>query len=187
MGYYVADGGSGVTSDAAWTNLVNVALADLTFRVDWDAGQDLGPTATWTVQILLPPSVIDCGLTGTTNHAQNSGYFVVTVDGVVLSNHTTEREAVEAAVNAELANPGKDVRYRHDYEVKVEEVIPAPTPVPTPTPTPTLTPTPTPTPTPTLTGLLFSTEFDMPEWTQGGGLDPTGDPLISTTATDAGR
>jgi hypothetical protein len=40
--------------------------------------------------------------------AVNAGYYVVSVNGVDVSKHTTEREAVEAAV------------YRHDYVVKVE-------------------------------------------------------------------
>jgi hypothetical protein len=48
-----------------------------------------------------------------------------------------------------------------------EVVAQAPVPVPVPSPTPTQTSTATPTPV-----LEFSTDFDIPEWTQGGGLDP---------------
>lgn len=51
--------------------------------------------------------------------AQQSGYFQVMLNGVVLSRHTAEREAIENANDAKLANPDADVRYSHDYEVVV--------------------------------------------------------------------
>ncbi len=50
--------------------------------------------------------------------ATKAGYFVVSVDGVEVSKHLQEREAIESAVNRVL--PGNDVRYRHDYEVVVQ-------------------------------------------------------------------
>lgn len=57
--------------------------------------------------------------------AVGSGYYTVSVNGVEVSRHTTEREAIEAAVNREQAKHGEVVRYRHDYVVKVEDdVIP---------------------------------------------------------------
>jgi hypothetical protein len=43
---------------------------------------------------------------------------VVSVNGVDVSQHRTEREAIESALNRVL--PGKDVRYRHDYLVVVQ-------------------------------------------------------------------
>jgi hypothetical protein len=43
---------------------------------------------------------------------------VVSVNGVDVSQHRTEREAIESAWNRVL--PGKDVRYRHDYLVVVQ-------------------------------------------------------------------
>lgn len=36
-----------------------------------------------------------------------------------MSSHATEREAVESAVNRELAKPADVVEYRHDYVVRV--------------------------------------------------------------------
>lgn len=93
--------------------------------------------------------------------ANGSGYYVVSVNGVDVSRHTAEREAIEAAVNRELTTQADVVLYRHDYAVRVEQDAPAPAPAPTPTPTPTPTPS-----------VVFSTAFDMPEWTQGGGSDP---------------
>lgn len=50
--------------------------------------------------------------------ALRSGQFIVSVDGVDVSKHTTEREALESAVNR--VKPGNDVRYRHDYVVVVQ-------------------------------------------------------------------
>lgn len=50
--------------------------------------------------------------------ASRAGYFIVSVDGVEVSKHLQEREAIESAVNKVL--PGNDVRYRHDYEVVVQ-------------------------------------------------------------------
>lgn len=75
--------------------------------------------------------------------AQGSGYYIVSVDGVDTTQHVTEREAIESAVNQEQANPAATVTYRHDYIVRVEEVadtVPAPAPTPEPAPQPTLTP-----------------------------------------------
>jgi hypothetical protein len=50
--------------------------------------------------------------------ALKAGYFIVSVDGVDVSKHTQEREAIESAVSRVL--PGNDVRYRHDYVVVVQ-------------------------------------------------------------------
>lgn len=65
--------------------------------------------------------------------AQGSGYYIVSVNGTDTTQHVTEREAIESAVNQEQSNPAAVVAYRHDYIVRVEEVA---DPVPTPTPTP---------------------------------------------------
>lgn len=62
--------------------------------------------------------------------AVGSGYFVVSVNGTDVSNHTTEREAIEASVNRELGKPDDVVEYRHDYKVKVEEEVVSPPPPP---------------------------------------------------------
>jgi hypothetical protein len=66
--------------------------------------------------------------------AVGAGYYRVYKDGAEISRHTNEREAVEAASNLELANPGVVVTYKHDYEVKVEATGTVPIPVPIPTP-----------------------------------------------------
>jgi hypothetical protein len=50
--------------------------------------------------------------------ALKAGYFIVSVDGVDVSKHTQEREAIESAVSRVL--PGNDVRYRHEYVVVVQ-------------------------------------------------------------------
>ena len=60
--------------------------------------------------------------------AVGSGYFIVSVNGADVSNHTTEREAIESAANRELASPADEVRYRHDYVVWVEQPSQLPQP-----------------------------------------------------------
>lgn len=52
--------------------------------------------------------------------AIGSGYHEVFVDGVKVSQHTTERGAAERAVNEYLSNPDATVEYRRDYVVVVE-------------------------------------------------------------------
>ena len=49
-----------------------------------------------------------------------SGYYHVQVNGVTVSKHLTEREAIEAAGNRELQTPADVVEYYHDYRVRVE-------------------------------------------------------------------
>jgi hypothetical protein len=44
--------------------------------------------------------------------------FVVSVNGVDVSSHFMEREAIQSAVGRVV--PGNDVRYRHDYVVVVQ-------------------------------------------------------------------
>jgi hypothetical protein len=66
--------------------------------------------------------------------AENSGYYVVVVDAVDVSNHTTEREALERATNIEQADPSKNVRIEHRYSVRVEESTVEPPPPPPPPP-----------------------------------------------------
>jgi hypothetical protein len=51
--------------------------------------------------------------------AFGQGYYEVSVDGVVVSRHIAEREALENANYAKLDNPLKTVRVKHDYEVDV--------------------------------------------------------------------
>jgi hypothetical protein len=43
---------------------------------------------------------------------------VVSVNGVDVSQHRTEREAIESSLNK--VKTGNDVRYRHDYLVVVQ-------------------------------------------------------------------
>jgi hypothetical protein len=52
--------------------------------------------------------------------ALGSGYYSVIVDDAVVSKHTAEREALENANCAKLANPAARVVVSHDYEVEVE-------------------------------------------------------------------
>lgn len=56
--------------------------------------------------------------------ARGSGYYRVFVDDVAVSQHTTEREALERATELEQADPSRDVRVEHDYIVDVEETEP---------------------------------------------------------------
>ena len=51
--------------------------------------------------------------------AKNQGYYIVNVDGAKVSQHTQEREAIEAAVNQKLAQPSSIVEYTHAYTVSV--------------------------------------------------------------------
>lgn len=77
--------------------------------------------------------------------AIGSGYFKVYKDGVEVSKHTSEREALESAINLEIINPSSNIIYKHEYEVKVESdpgPIITPIPVTTPIPTPITTPSP---------------------------------------------
>ena len=78
--------------------------------------------------VSLPLSAQTINLT-----AKNQGYYIVTVDGAKVSQHTAEREAVERAVNEKLAKPEAVVEYTHDYRVVVtlEGATPPPTPEPT--------------------------------------------------------
>ena len=65
--------------------------------------------------------------------ALDQGYFVVSVNNVDVSQHTTEREAIERAANLELTEPSSVVEYRHDYRVKVEAEASSPSAVAAPT------------------------------------------------------
>ena len=60
--------------------------------------------------------------------AIGSGYFIVLVNGAKVSQHLSEREAIEAAANRELQLPTDVVEYYHDYRVRVEGawVLPEP-------------------------------------------------------------
>lgn len=51
--------------------------------------------------------------------AIRSGLFIVAVDGLDVSSHVAEREAVESAVNQQLGAPEAVVEYRHDYAVRL--------------------------------------------------------------------
>ena len=73
--------------------------------------------------------------------AIGSGYYRVyeVLNGIYteLSKHTSEREALESGFNFEVANPSRDIRIKHDYEVRVELGLDTPAPTPTPiSPTP---------------------------------------------------
>ena len=69
--------------------------------------------------------------------ALGNGYYIVSVNGVDTTQHVSEREAIESAVNQEQANPSAVVAYRHDYIVRVEQAVaPAPAPEPEPIPGP---------------------------------------------------
>jgi hypothetical protein len=67
--------------------------------------------------------------------ALGSGYYRVLVDGAQVTQHTTEREASEEAVEQKLNNPNSTVFYIHDYSVTVDIVTLAdPEPPPPPPP-----------------------------------------------------
>lgn len=51
--------------------------------------------------------------------AAGSGYYRVMVNGVQVSQHVSEREAVEVAVNRKAAQLSNEVFYTHDYTVVV--------------------------------------------------------------------
>lgn len=53
--------------------------------------------------------------------AQQQGYYRVQVNGVEVSKHLTEREALERAQDEESLDPTRDVVVTHDYAVKVED------------------------------------------------------------------
>ena len=50
--------------------------------------------------------------------AVGSGYFIVRVNGVQVSQHSDEREACERIANIKLARPSDEVEFRHDYTVR---------------------------------------------------------------------
>jgi len=56
--------------------------------------------------------------------AEDSGYFRVFVDGVQVSQHTTEREAAERVIQEETANPAAECYYDHPYKVRAEMIGP---------------------------------------------------------------
>lgn len=51
--------------------------------------------------------------------AVGSGYYRVEANGVEISKHVTEREAIESAVTQKRADPTAAVRYAHEYLVNV--------------------------------------------------------------------
>lgn len=53
--------------------------------------------------------------------AKNSGYYRVFVDGVQVSQHITEREALEEATEQKTMAPEKEVYFDHDYKVMIEK------------------------------------------------------------------
>lgn len=52
--------------------------------------------------------------------ALGNGYYRVMDGNKQLSQHVTEREALEALANAKLENPEADVYMYHDYRVEVD-------------------------------------------------------------------
>ena len=103
--------------------------------------------------------------------AIGSGYYRVFKDGAEVSKHSSEREAVEAAVNLEATTPSANITYKHDYEVRVEANA-TPTPAPTPIPIPPTTPTPIP---PVPSSKIFA---DGPIWKSFS----TGNVLVNSAA-----
>ena len=68
--------------------------------------------------------------------ALGSGYYRVFKNGDEVSKHNSEREAMESAINMELADPSAVMTIKHDYEVRVEASVPVPAPIPEPAPAP---------------------------------------------------
>lgn len=52
--------------------------------------------------------------------AEGSGMYRVLVDGVQVSQHTSERKALKRALDEKLAQPEAEVFYEHDYLVRIE-------------------------------------------------------------------
>jgi len=83
--------------------------------------------------------------------AVGGGYIRVYVNSVQVSQHMSEREAFESAVNAKLQNPASVVTYVQSSTVRITlKNVPTPVPVPVPVPVPAPTPVPDPTPVPTV-------------------------------------
>jgi len=81
--------------------------------------------------------------------AVGGGYIRVYVNSVQVSQHMSEREAFESAVNAKLQNPASVVTYVQSSTVRITlKNVPTPAPVPVPAPIPIPIPVPVPTPTP---------------------------------------
>lgn len=55
--------------------------------------------------------------------AQGSGYYIVYLNDVHYSQHTTEREACEVSGHLKRENPDGNVKYIHDYEVDVSLLL----------------------------------------------------------------
>lgn len=53
--------------------------------------------------------------------AENSGYYYVYVEGVEVSKHVAEREAIEIAQEQKTLTPEKEVWLEHDYKVRVDK------------------------------------------------------------------
>lgn len=51
--------------------------------------------------------------------AKQSGFYVVYKDGVVVSQHTSERKAIESAEGQKMDFPESLITYKHEYEVDV--------------------------------------------------------------------
>ena len=52
--------------------------------------------------------------------AKNQGYYILTKDGIKVSQHTAEREAIESGAEIKRNNPVSVVEYKHDYIVSIE-------------------------------------------------------------------
>lgn len=73
--------------------------------------------------------------------AEGSGYYRTYVNGEPVSQHTTERKAIQKVYELREANPAAEVTYDHDYRVVVGgQQAPAPDPEPEPEPEPEPTP-----------------------------------------------
>jgi hypothetical protein len=59
-------------------------------------------------------------MTGISLTAKNQGYFILLKDGVKVSQHLAEREAIDAGVDLKMNNPGSVIGYIHDYTVVIE-------------------------------------------------------------------
>lgn len=121
--------------------------------------------------------------------ARGSGPYIVFVDGMEYSRHTTEREAMENATEALDDNPTASVHYTHDYTVDVRLVD-----APAPPPAPDIDPVPDPDPTPDpVVGTIFRSTWGTAlgqsrEALRDGGMwadEACMSPLMAVMAGDA--
>ena len=62
-----------------------------------------------------PATVFGISLT-----AKSQGYFKLMKNGVLVSRHLQEREAIDAGADMKIADPAALIEYTHDYSVVID-------------------------------------------------------------------